>query len=73
MTDADLEQGRVYPPLKYIRECSVKIASAIAEHVYDESMAAYYPEPPNKEEFIREYLYSTDYECFVPETWDWPQ
>jgi hypothetical protein len=22
-------------------------------------------------EFIRDYVYSTDYECFVPETWDW--
>ncbi|KAK3090492.1 hypothetical protein FSP39_012279 [Pinctada imbricata] len=73
VTEEDLAQGRVYPPLRYVRECSVKIASSIAEHVYEEDMAAYYPEPENKEEFIRDYLYSTDYECFVPETWHWPE
>lgn len=72
VTDDHLSNGRVYPPLSDIREVSVKIASAIAEHVYKRNMASTYPEPENKEEYIREHLYSTDYESFVPETWDWP-
>ena len=34
VTEEDLEQGRMYPPLQDIRKCSVKIATYIAEHAY---------------------------------------
>jgi malic enzyme len=67
------QEGRVYPPLSKIREVSVKIAAALAEYCYSKGAAAMYPEPANKEEFIRGYLYSTEYESFIPETWDWPE
>lgn len=34
VTEADLAEGRLYPPLSTIRECSVAIAAYIAEHAY---------------------------------------
>jgi hypothetical protein len=42
------------------RHDSVKIAAALAEYCYSKGAAAMYPEPANKEEFIRGYLYSTE-------------
>lgn len=71
VTEENLSNGRVYPPLQTIRECSIQIATSIAEEVYRDKQASYYPEPEDKMEFIRDYVYSTDYECFVPETWQW--
>lgn len=71
VTEENLSNGRVYPPLQTIRECSIQIATSIAEEVYHDKQASYYPEPEDKMEFIRDYVYSTDYECFVPETWQW--
>lgn len=72
MTQKNLDEGRVYPPLSQIREVSVKIATELANYAYKQGTAATYPEPADKEEFIRSYLYSTEYESFIPETWEWP-
>ena len=34
VTEDDLAQGRMYPPLADIRKCSVKIATYVAEYAY---------------------------------------
>lgn len=34
VTDQDLAEGRLYPPLSTIRDCSTSIAAYIAEHAY---------------------------------------
>ena len=73
VTKDDLEVGRVYPPLTKIREVSTKIAVKVAEYVYELKMASHYPEPSDKGEFIRSQLYETDYESFIPDTYDWPE
>ncbi|KAK7108037.1 NADP-dependent malic enzyme-like [Littorina saxatilis] len=72
VTDEHLAEGRVYPPLSDIQSVSLAIAVDLAEYVYKEGMASAYPEPDDKEAFIRSFLYDTDYESFEPETWDWP-
>lgn len=72
VTKEDLAEGRVYPPLNTIREVSTLIAVKIAEYVYQNNMASHYPEPADKDTFIRSQLYSTCYESFVPDTWEWP-
>ncbi len=72
MSDADLAEGRVYPPLSNIREVSLHIAVKVAEYVYKKQLAAHYPEPQDKDAFIRSNLYSTDYESFIPDMYDWP-
>ncbi|XP_041353810.1 NADP-dependent malic enzyme-like [Gigantopelta aegis] len=72
VTQADLDVGRVYPPLSNIREVSLNIATNLAEFMYSKGLASHYPEPYDKREFIQEHIYSTDYESFEPDTWDWP-
>lgn len=73
VTAAHLAEGRVYPPLADVQEISVKIATAIAEHCYADGTAAYYPEPEDKQGFIRAQLYNPLYQDFVPEYYDYPE
>lgn len=72
VTKKDLEEGRLYPPLSTIREVSTKVAVHLAEYAYKHRCALRYPEPEDKEKFIRAYQYKTDYETFVPAFYDWP-
>lgn len=72
VNDEDLKAGRVYPPRKQIREVSIKIATEISEWYYKNGKATTYPEPQNKEAFIRKQLYETTYESYIPNTWSWP-
>ena len=72
VTDADLAEGRVYPPLKNIQEVSTKLAARIVTYAYEKGLAGTYPEPKDKEAFVREHQFSPDYESFVPTTYSWP-
>ncbi|XP_014767925.1 NADP-dependent malic enzyme isoform X1 [Octopus bimaculoides] len=71
--DSHLEEGRVYPPLNEINEVSTVIAASLAEYMYREGIATTYPEPADKDAFIRTFIYNTDYEDFVPPMWDWKE
>jgi len=73
VSQQDLDDGRVYPPVPAIHEVTVKIAADLAENLYQTKKAWNYPEPENKEEFIRMQLYDTKYEYFGPKTWKWPE
>jgi len=73
VSQQDLDDGRVYPPVPAIHEVTVKIAADLAENLYQTKKAWNYPEPANKEEFIRMQLYDTKYEYFGPKTWKWPE
>ncbi|XP_013783386.1 NADP-dependent malic enzyme-like [Limulus polyphemus] len=58
----DLEEGRLYPPLKNIRDVSVQIAAKVAQFLYVEGMATRRPEPDDKVAFLRSKQYTADYE-----------
>ncbi|XP_015705919.1 NAD-dependent malic enzyme, mitochondrial isoform X3 [Coturnix japonica] len=45
LSQSDLEQGRLYPPLANIREVSISIAVKVMEFLYAHKMAFHYPEP----------------------------
>ena len=62
VTEEDLAVGRMYPPLSEIRNCSVKIAAKVAQDAYAEGTASTYPEPQDKEEFIKMQLYDYEYD-----------
>ncbi|XP_061479224.1 NADP-dependent malic enzyme isoform X2 [Rhineura floridana] len=68
-----LEEGRLYPPLAAIRDVSLKIAVKIVEDAYSNKTATFYPEPKDKEAFIRSQVYSIDYENFLTDYYTWPQ
>lgn len=70
--DEELAQGRVYPPLSKIREVSTKLAVGLTQYAYKNGLALKYPEPEDIDKSIRAYQYSTDYESFIPQMYDWP-
>lgn len=53
VSEHDLDEGRVYPPLSNILQVSIKMATQIGGFAYRENMALAYPEPIDKEEHIR--------------------
>jgi malate dehydrogenase (oxaloacetate-decarboxylating)(NADP+) len=94
-----LAEGRLYPPLGTIRDCSTAIAAYIAEHAYKNGiiklffiylqqlrlspsltlrysgLASTYPEPADKEAFIKAQLYDFTYDdkSALPDVYEWPQ
>jgi len=73
VTEEDLELGRMYPPLAKIKQVSIKIATKVAEEAYKEGIASTYPEPEDKERFIRSLLYNYNYddESSLPTCYPW--
>ncbi|CAH0559306.1 unnamed protein product [Brassicogethes aeneus] len=69
----DLNKGAIYPPLTKITECSVKIAERILEFAYKQGNATVYPEPRDKEAFIRAQMYNTDYAPAIPSIYQYPK
>ncbi|KAG7254612.1 hypothetical protein CRUP_019587, partial [Coryphaenoides rupestris] len=73
VTEQDLAEGRLYPSLSTIREVSVKLAVTIMEHAYERGTAGLWPEPADKEAFVRSLVYSVDYDEFSVEEYRWPE
>ncbi|XP_057369251.1 NADP-dependent malic enzyme-like isoform X3 [Daphnia carinata] len=75
VSEQDLAEGRLYPPLGTIRDCSTAIAAYIAEHAYKNGLASTYPEPEDKEAFIKAQLYDFTYDnkSALPDVYEWPQ
>jgi malate dehydrogenase (oxaloacetate-decarboxylating)(NADP+) len=64
VSDADLEQGSLYPPLEKIRQVSVAIATAVAKTAYQQELAQQ-PEPDDFPAFILSRMYEPTYERYV--------
>lgn len=73
VTDGDLANGRLYPPLGSIRECSINIATRIAEYAYKKGTASVYPEPEDKRAVVLSAMYNHNYEDAVPDVYPWPE
>ncbi len=61
---ADVWQGRVYPPLKNIREVSLAIAVEVAEVAYQQGLASE-PRPDDLEAYIKGIMYYPEYQRFA--------
>ncbi|XP_062255734.1 NADP-dependent malic enzyme isoform X2 [Platichthys flesus] len=72
VTEKDLSEGRLYPPLCSIRDVSAKLAVKIMEYAYEHNLASLRPEPSDKEVYVRSLTYSTDYDEFVVDSYRWP-
>lgn len=64
VTEADLEQGRIYPALTRIREVSAAIATAVAEQAYRQGLARE-PRPDDLLAFVKSQMYEPKYRCYV--------
>jgi malate dehydrogenase (oxaloacetate-decarboxylating)(NADP+) len=64
VTEADLAEGRIYPPLKRIRAVSLTIAIATAKIAYDQGLAAA-PERDDLRSHIRAQMFEPVYRSYV--------
>ncbi|KAM9798434.1 NADP-dependent malic enzyme [Neosynchiropus ocellatus] len=73
VTEKDLAEGRLYPPLSSIREVSVKLAVKIVEYAYEHKLATLHPEPADKDAYVRSLIYTPDYDEFAVDSYRWPE
>ncbi|XP_072250920.1 NADP-dependent malic enzyme [Leuresthes tenuis] len=73
VTENDLAEGRLYPPLNAIRDVSLKLAVKIMEYAYEHNMATLHPEPSDKDAYVRSHSFSTDYDEFAVDSYHWPE
>ena len=59
----DLSIGRIYPPLRHIRDVSAKIAAAVADIAFERGLATE-DRPDDLEAFIRERMFEPDYPVY---------
>ncbi|MBN1886437.1 MAG: NAD-dependent malic enzyme, partial [Thermoflexales bacterium] len=64
VSEADLEQGRVFPPLAAIRQVSAAIAVSVAEVAYRRGLAAL-PAPADLLAYISSQMYVPHYQDYV--------
>lgn len=64
VSEADLAQGSLYPPLSKVRDVSAKIATAVAEVAYQRSLAGI-PRPADLEAYMRSQMYDPHYQSLV--------
>ena len=60
VTQADLDQGSLFPPLANIREVSAQIATAVARVAYRDKLARV-PQPADLLEFVKSKMYEPRY------------
>uniref|UniRef100_A0ACB8ENU2 NAD-dependent malic enzyme, mitochondrial n=1 Tax=Sphaerodactylus townsendi TaxID=933632 RepID=A0ACB8ENU2_9SAUR len=72
LSEEELAQGMLYPRLSNIREVSINIAVKVMEYLYANHMAFHYPEPKDKNKYIRSNVWTNEYESFLPDLYDWP-
>ncbi|KAB0376428.1 hypothetical protein FD755_010872 [Muntiacus reevesi] len=73
VSEHHLSQGRLYPPLSTIRDVSLRIAIKVLDFAYKHNLASYYPEPEDKEAFVRSLVYTPDYDSFTLDSYTWPE
>ena len=64
VSDADLAQGSLYPPLSRVREVSARIATAVAEVAYERKLAVT-PRPADLAAYIRSQMYDPHYRSLL--------
>jgi len=64
VSESDLEQGSLFPPLPRIREVSGAIAGAVAEVAYQQGLATV-PKPDDLLAFIKSQMYEPKYLSYV--------
>lgn len=64
VSEEDLEQGSLFPPLPKIREVSAAIATAVAELAYLRGLATA-PKPDDLPAFVKSQMYEPKYQSYV--------
>ena len=65
VTEEQYRRGTVYPPLSSIRQVSLDIATAIAEHCFNKGLASV-PRPKDIPSFLSAQMYDPKYSVTSP-------
>jgi len=64
VSEDDLAQGRIYPPLAKIRAVSLKIAEVVAEVAYEKGLASK-PKPEDISAYLKSLMYEPEYPVYI--------
>jgi len=64
VTEADLAQGSLYPPLVQVRDVSAHIAAAVARVAYEQGLATN-PKPADLLAYVRSQMYDPHYASYA--------
>jgi malate dehydrogenase (oxaloacetate-decarboxylating)(NADP+) len=64
LTEDELQQGCIYPPLETIQSVSAKIAAAVAAEIYRANLATVHPRPPDLLKFMMDQQFDTTYPIY---------
>jgi malate dehydrogenase (oxaloacetate-decarboxylating)(NADP+) len=64
VSEDDLFEGRIYPPLARIREVSLAIAVAVAKVAYDQGLARV-PKPDDLRSHIKAQMFDPSYKSYM--------
>lgn len=64
VTQAELDQGQLFPPQSNILETEIRVAARVARVVFDEGLAGV-PRPDDCEAFIRNHVYKPEYRNYA--------
>ena len=64
VSEDDIKQGTIFPPLSMIREVSGAIATAVAQEAYDSGLATA-PKPKDLAAYVRSLMYQPCYRSYV--------
>ncbi|CAH8619209.1 unnamed protein product [Heterobilharzia americana] len=72
VNEHDLQVGRVFPPLKSIRNVSLAIAVRVAQYAYSKGVCHHEPQPKDIQSYLSQKMYDPNYIPVIPEVYDWP-
>ncbi|XP_075210677.1 NADP-dependent malic enzyme-like [Lycorma delicatula] len=72
VSEKDLNEGALYPPLSEVPKLSVEIAKNIMEFAYNSDLATAYPKPADKTTYIKSQLYDYCYQNNLAHKYNYP-
>uniref|UniRef100_A0A095AIE3 NADP-dependent malic enzyme n=1 Tax=Schistosoma haematobium TaxID=6185 RepID=A0A095AIE3_SCHHA len=70
--EKDLDVGRVFPPLRDIRNVSLAIAVHVAKYAYSKGICHYEPQPKDIELYLSQKMYDPNYLPVMPDNYYHP-
>ncbi|EGW05907.1 NADP-dependent malic enzyme, mitochondrial [Cricetulus griseus] len=65
--------GVIAGGIRHIPDEIFLLTAEVLDYAYKNNLASYYPEPKDKEAFVRSLIYTPDYDSFTLDTYSWPK
>ncbi|XP_078196126.1 NADP-dependent malic enzyme, mitochondrial isoform X8 [Callithrix jacchus] len=65
--------GVIAGGIRHIPDEIFLLTAEVLDYAYKHNLASYYPEPKDKEAFVRSLVYTPDYDSFTLDNYSWPK